>query len=557
MQARTLEIYAQARHRRARARARPARGTGANMWAHGQRRRASRSATSGAGPEPVPVPADARPGRQRAPPRRRAARRSASTCSGTPSSSASSRTPTTSTATLRQPDGTTPRRRRRLGRRLRRRAQRRARAERHRLPGRALRARVLRRRHRGDRARWCRTSSTSTCGAAASTSSSRCAGKDHWRVDRHPAAGAARPRRSDVRRGVPSLAQRGGCRRSRSRRATGSRPTASITAAPSASATGRCFLLGDAAHIHSPVGAQGMNTGLQDAYNLAWKLALVVAGQADAALLDTLRGRAHAGRRAPAGDDRPRVPAASSPTAGSPALFRTRVVAQDRRVRDEQRARPQLAFRTISQIGIRYPDSPLSHTLRGLPDGAPRAGDRFPWLQLEVRAGRPARGPVPAARRHALQPARDRTARPSRGQPRIRRFAAHACVALTRTTRARSRVSHRGPAFYLLRPDGHVGLAARSWTMWRSGAGSRSAICAQGMPPGPQPAWGPDAPRRNPADVGGRRRTCYRSADWQERGDDSTRHGGSGVDSGRSPGRTGPRDQLHGQPASTSTATAR
>ena len=49
----------------------------------------------------------------------------------------------------------------------------------------------------------------------------------------------------------------------------------------------RCFLLGDAAHIHSPVGAQGMNTGLQDAYNLAWKLALVVKGKADAALLNS------------------------------------------------------------------------------------------------------------------------------------------------------------------------------------------------------------------------------------------------------------------------------
>src|SRR4029434_162339 len=49
----------------------------------------------------------------------------------------------------------------------------------------------------------------------------------------------------------------------------------------------RCFLLGDAAHIHSPVGAQGMNTGLQDAYNLAWKLALVVSGRAGAALLDS------------------------------------------------------------------------------------------------------------------------------------------------------------------------------------------------------------------------------------------------------------------------------
>ncbi|MET0207945.1 MAG: FAD-dependent monooxygenase, partial [Burkholderiaceae bacterium] len=50
---------------------------------------------------------------------------------------------------------------------------------------------------------------------------------------------------------------------------------------------GRCFLLGDAAHIHSPVGAQGMNTGLQDAYNLAWKLALVTSGRANTTLLDS------------------------------------------------------------------------------------------------------------------------------------------------------------------------------------------------------------------------------------------------------------------------------
>src|SRR5207245_8208952 len=50
---------------------------------------------------------------------------------------------------------------------------------------------------------------------------------------------------------------------------------------------GRCFLLGDAAHIHSPVGAQGMNTGLQDAYNLGWKLALVTSGRAGEELLDS------------------------------------------------------------------------------------------------------------------------------------------------------------------------------------------------------------------------------------------------------------------------------
>jgi 2-polyprenyl-6-methoxyphenol hydroxylase-like FAD-dependent oxidoreductase len=50
---------------------------------------------------------------------------------------------------------------------------------------------------------------------------------------------------------------------------------------------GRVFLAGDAAHIHSPAGGQGMNTGMQDAFNLAWKLALVVKGNAKAALLDS------------------------------------------------------------------------------------------------------------------------------------------------------------------------------------------------------------------------------------------------------------------------------
>ena len=71
----------------------------------------------------------------------------------------------------------------------------------------------------------------------------------------------------------------------------------------------RCFLLGDAAHIHSPVGAQGMNTGLQDAYNLGWKLALVVGGTGGRAPARFLRGRAHPRRAAPAGNHRPRIQA--------------------------------------------------------------------------------------------------------------------------------------------------------------------------------------------------------------------------------------------------------
>ncbi len=56
----------------------------------------------------------------------------------------------------------------------------------------------------------------------------------------------------------------------------------------------RVFLAGDAAHVHSPIGGQGMNTGIQDALNLAWKLALVLRGEAHEALLDTYEAERHA-----------------------------------------------------------------------------------------------------------------------------------------------------------------------------------------------------------------------------------------------------------------------
>jgi 2-polyprenyl-6-methoxyphenol hydroxylase-like FAD-dependent oxidoreductase len=57
--------------------------------------------------------------------------------------------------------------------------------------------------------------------------------------------------------------------------------------------SGRCFVAGDAAHIHSPAGGQGMNTGIQDAHNLAWKLALVVAGKSPESLLDSFDAERH------------------------------------------------------------------------------------------------------------------------------------------------------------------------------------------------------------------------------------------------------------------------
>jgi 2-polyprenyl-6-methoxyphenol hydroxylase-like FAD-dependent oxidoreductase len=65
---------------------------------------------------------------------------------------------------------------------------------------------------------------------------------------------------------------------------------------------GRVFVAGDAAHVHSPAGGQGMNTGLQDAANLSWKLAQVVSGQVSGAAAEARRGLSTAlGVRSPTG----------------------------------------------------------------------------------------------------------------------------------------------------------------------------------------------------------------------------------------------------------------
>ena len=179
----------------------------------------------------------------------------------------------------------------------------------------------------------------------------------------------------------------------------------------------RCFLLGDAAHIHSPAGGQGMNTGLQDAYNLAWKLALVVKGRADAALLDTYdeERRPVAEQLLRSTDRAFRLIVSESWLAG---LFRTRILARIvARAMTFERVR-KLAFRTLSQIGIKYPQSPLSQSLAQLPAGAPVAGDRFPWLQTQVRGERRGRGSISEARRHQIQPPGFRSDRAPRSADR-------------------------------------------------------------------------------------------------------------------------------------------
>lgn len=139
----------------------------------------------------------------------------------------------------------------------------------------------------------------------------------------------------------------------------------------------RVFLLGDAAHIHSPVGAQGMNTGIGDAVNLAWKLAAVMNDGARKSLLDTYAlERIGFARQLVATTDR--IFTLASKRNFVAATFRTKLLPL---VIPWLTGFPRVCrfiFRTVSQINIRYRASPLSLHSSGALDG----GDRLPWILL-------------------------------------------------------------------------------------------------------------------------------------------------------------------------------
>jgi 2-polyprenyl-6-methoxyphenol hydroxylase-like FAD-dependent oxidoreductase len=119
---------------------------------------------------------------------------------------------------------------------------------------------------------------------------------------------------------------------------------------------GRCFLAGDAAHIHPPTGGQGMNTGIQDAYNLAWKMALVLKGATSPSLLDTYEEE-----RRPVGAD------VVARTRRASEQFGRAESTQDERLAD-------------TQILIHYRGSALSSNVvsGSLEDLPVQAGDRAP-----------------------------------------------------------------------------------------------------------------------------------------------------------------------------------
>jgi len=141
---------------------------------------------------------------------------------------------------------------------------------------------------------------------------------------------------------------------------------------------GRAFLLGDAAHIHSPVGGQGMNTGIGDAVNLAWKLAAVVRGRADATLLDSYEPERIAfARRLVATTDRAFTAVTSSGTLAR--FIRLHLVPLLLAPVYSFKAARSFMFRTVSQTAVNYRESSLSGGRAGTVHG----GDRLPWVKLE------------------------------------------------------------------------------------------------------------------------------------------------------------------------------
>ncbi len=249
---------------------------------------------------------------------------------------------------------------------------------------------------------------------------------------------------------------------------------------------GRVFLAGDAAHIHSPFGGQGMNTGLQDAYNLAWKLALTLKGAAKPALLDSYAPeRNEVGRQVlRMTDTMTQVMELRNPVA---AAIRNRIIS----ALSSSEIFESVARREMSQLAVNYRQSPIvgeyNEGLYGAIAaviGGPRAGDRAPdAARLRSRDGKPLRlFDLLRGDTHKLllisgaQPSADDMARlVSAGKQVSAKFAANVTAYLVtqgntpapvgwdgETIFDNGELLHRafhaaGACAYIIRPDGYIG----------------------------------------------------------------------------------------------------
>jgi 2-polyprenyl-6-methoxyphenol hydroxylase-like FAD-dependent oxidoreductase len=209
---------------------------------------------------------------------------------------------------------------------------------------------------------------------------------------------------------------------------------------------GRIFLLGDAAHIHSPAGGQGMNTGIGDAINLAWKLHAVLTDHAADALLDSYQPerRAFALKLVATTDRGFTLATAESRIA---TFIRTRIVPGVMPAIFRLEAVRKFLFRAVSQLVIEYRDSTLSSGAAG----RIHAGDRLPWA-------RTARGDnfdtltTPQWQLHVYGTV---------SAELVAWCASRVTVHAFDWEDAHARGGFAQDAMYLIRPDGYIALAAQ------------------------------------------------------------------------------------------------
>jgi 2-polyprenyl-6-methoxyphenol hydroxylase-like FAD-dependent oxidoreductase len=241
---------------------------------------------------------------------------------------------------------------------------------------------------------------------------------------------------------------------------------------------GRIFLVGDAAHVHSPAGAQGMNTGIQDAYNLAWKLALVIRGIADEPLLDSYHAERHPiGQRLLTTTDRFfTVISGQNPTA---KFLRGHLAPQI-----VARVLARHSFRkwfvgTLAQIRTSYPHSPLNHQQGSAWQQAPAPGDRAREVDVVVDGAPQRLHTLLGGTRHTvlLFTGVDDQAQPAVELCRIanrieqaypdlvrafvittERFADHTAAIGDPDHTAHNRYGIRHAAAFVIRPDLHIGF---------------------------------------------------------------------------------------------------
>jgi len=215
----------------------------------------------------------------------------------------------------------------------------------------------------------------------------------------------------------------------------------------------RAFLLGDAAHIHSPVGGQGMNTGIGDAVNLAWKIAAVLKNDAPENLLDTYEPeRIPFAQRLVATTDRGFTVVTSR--GGFASVVRTRIVPLLVPIVSRLRAFRRLLFMTVSQTRVNYRDSPLSSGAAG----KVRGGDRLPWVELA--SGQDNFAPLTSLKWQVHVYAEAGSGRRDAGSG-VRQGCRELGLPLHvfPWESAMRRAGLQNGAMYLVRPDGYVALA--------------------------------------------------------------------------------------------------